>query len=137
MSRIVPEKLPFFERLKLSLSETFAWQRGPLLTGGALATAAAIVAVVVLNSSGPVGYANPNMSLQAVTVDSSDTAMKVQPVVMQTKSGDSIIWVVEEPAAAEGEKTDKPAVKKQTGEEGEELGIDPVKPNEEKKAGEL
>jgi hypothetical protein len=72
-----------------------------------------------------------------VTID-GDTELKVQPVVMQTKGGDSIIWVVEDPAAAEGEpKTDKPAVKKGNGEEGEELGIDPVKPNEEQKAGEL
>jgi anti-sigma factor RsiW len=135
MSRIVPEKLPLLERIKISLSEMFTWQRGPMLTGAALASAAAVVAVVVLTQGGRVGYAAPNMSLQAVTID-GDTALKVQPVVMQTKGGDSIIWVVEEPAAPE-EKTDKPAVKKETGEDGEELGIDPVKPTEEKKAGEL
>jgi hypothetical protein len=52
----------------------------------------------------------------------------VQPVVMQTQGGDSIIWVVEEPAG-------EPAVKK--GEESEELGSDPVPATNEKKAGEL
>lgn len=128
MARLVPEKLPLFERLKLSLVETFTWQRGPLLTGAALAGAAALVAVVALNSAGPVGYGQANMQLQAVTVD---TEARVQPVVMQTRGGDSIIWVVEEPPAEEK----KPEVKK--GEEGEELGIDPVPAPEEKKAGEL
>lgn len=127
MARLVPEKLPFFERLKLSLVETFTWQRGPLLTGAALASAAAVVAVVVLNSAGPVGYGQANMQLQAVTVD---TEARVQPVVMQTKGGDSIIWMVEEQPEEK-----KPEVKK--GEEGEELGIDPVPQPEEKKAGEL
>jgi hypothetical protein len=137
MARIVPEKLPLLERIKLSFIETFTYQRGAMFTGAALATAAALVAVVFFNQGNPVGYAQPNMSLQAVTID-GDTELKVQPVVMQTKGGDSIIWVVEDPAAAEGEpKTDKPAVKKGNGEEGEELGIDPVKPNEEQKAGEL
>lgn len=129
MARLVPEKLPLFERLKLSLVETFTWQRGPLLTGAALASAAAIVAVVVLNSAGPVGYGQANMQLQAVTVD---TEARVQPVVMQTRGGDSIIWMVEEQPAA-----DEPRPEAKKGEEGEELGLDPVPAPEEKKAGEL
>jgi anti-sigma factor RsiW len=131
MARLVPEKLPLFERLKLSVIETFTWQRGPLLTGAALASAAAVVAAVVLTGGNPVGYAQPNMSLQAVTVDDSASSFKVQPVVMKTKGGDSIIWMVEEPAPEQK----PPAVK--NGEEGEELGIDPVSPKDEKKAGEL
>jgi hypothetical protein len=88
--------------------------------------------VVVLPGGKPVGYAQPNMSLQAVTVD-TDNALKVQPVVMKTKGGDSIIWMVEETSAAPEAK--QPEEKK--GEEGEELGLDPVQKQEEKKAGEL
>lgn len=128
MARLVPEKLPLLERLKLSFSEMFTWQRGPLLTGAALASAAAAIAAVVVTSGNAVGYGQATMEVQAVTIDSD---AKVLPVVMQTQGGDSIIWVVEEPApdAAKSE------VKQ--GEEGEELGIDPVSPTEEKKAGEL
>ena len=133
MGRVVPEKLPLFERLKLSLVETFTWQRGPLLTGAALATAMALVAVVAVNSGGRVGYAQQNLAVQTVTVD--DEA-RVQPVVMQTRGGDSIIWVVEEPPT-EGEHGAEAVKKKETGEESEELGIDPARPAEEKKAGEL
>jgi anti-sigma factor RsiW len=132
MARVVPEKLPLGERIKLFLSETFAYQRGPMLTGAAFASAAAAIAVVVLTGGNPVGYAQPNMSLQAVTVD-TDNALKVQPVVMKTKGGDSIIWMVEETSAAPEAK--QPEEKK--GEEGEELGLDPVQKQEEKKAGEL
>lgn len=132
MARVVPEKLPLGERLKLFFSETFAYQRGPMLTGAALATAACAIAVVVLTGGNPTGYAQPNMSLQAVTVDTG-SALQVQPVVMKTRGGDSIIWMVEEtPAAPEAKKPDE-----KNAEEGEELGIDPVKQPEEKKAGEL
>jgi hypothetical protein len=80
---------------------------------------------VVLTSGNPVGYGQAKMEVQAVTIDSN---ARVQPVVMQTQGGDSIIWVVEEPAG-------EPAVKK--GEESEELGSDPVPATNEKKAGEL
>ena len=132
MARVVPEKLPLGERLKLFFSETFTYQRGPMLTGAAFASAAAAIAAVVLTGGNPVGYAQPNMSLQAVTVD-SDAQLQIQPVVMKTKGGDSIIWMVEEPAAVDDAA--KPVEKK--GEEGEELGIDPVPQPEEKKAGEL
>jgi anti-sigma factor RsiW len=137
MGRVVPEKLPLFERIKISLVETFTWQRGPLFTGAALATAAAVVAVVGFNSGGRVGYAQENLAVQTVTVE--DEA-RVQPVVMQTKGGDSIIWVVEEPPsedAKDGEPGADAVKKKKTGEESEELGIDPARPAEEKKAGEL
>jgi Putative zinc-finger len=131
MARVVPEKLPLGERLKLFFSETFAYQRGPMLTGAAFATAACAVAVVVLTGGNPTGYAQPNMSLQAVTVDTG-TSLKVQPVVMKTKGGDSIIWMVEEPPAPDAKQLEK-----KNGEEGEELGIDPVQKPEENKAGEL
>jgi anti-sigma factor RsiW len=56
MSKVVPEKLPLFERIKLSLSEMFTYQRGPMLAGFAGAAV---------------------------------------PLVMETDTGDAIIWVVE------------------------------------------
>lgn len=129
MAQLVPEKLPLLERLKLSLTEMFTWQRGPLFTGAALSAAAAIVLVAVLGQSSPVGYGAERAEVQTVSIDRE---AKYQPVVMETKGGDSIIWVVEEP----DEKVDP---RKTTGtEDNEELGLDPAHQQaEEKKAGEL
>lgn len=131
MASLVPEKLPLFERLKLSLVETFTWQRGPLFTGAALASAAAVLVAVVLTRDAQVGYGQAKMEVQAVTIEQD---ARFQPVVMETTGGDSIIWVVEEPPKTDG----APEANKPTGEEGEEeLGIDPASKPEDKKAGEL
>src|SRR3954469_24988507 len=59
MARITPQKLPLFERLQLSLGEMFTYQRGAMLTAGAMAFALLAVAGVVLKFSGhdSAGYA--------------------------------------------------------------------------------
>lgn len=94
MARVTPEKPPLFERLKLSLSEMFLYQRTVMLSS--LATAAVVLLVatpLLLRNKAPVGYAADHMTVQAVRT--YDTA-KVAPVVMETDNGSSIIWLVDE-----------------------------------------
>ncbi len=93
MSKLTPEKLPLFERLKLTLGEMFTYQRGPLIAGfvGA-AVAVAIVVPVSLRYATPDGYGAARMQVQTVSADGDP---RIQPVVMETETGDAIIWVVE------------------------------------------
>lgn len=124
MARVTPQKLPVFERMKLSLSEMFTYQRSTFVTAGAMACALALMvgAVVKLSGQGADGYANPRVEVQTVSVD---TGAKVRPVVMETEKGDAIIWMIEDPAAKKGD-----AVRR------EELDLEPS-PDASKKAGEL
>ena len=128
MARVTPQKLPLFERLKLSLSEMFTYQRGTFVTAGALAFALLAVVGTVVNFSrqDAIGYANPNVEVQIVSVDNDAT---VRPVVFETEKGDAIIWMVDDPDA-------KPDVKK-TDTKREELDLDPNQDPATKKAGEL
>jgi anti-sigma factor RsiW len=130
LSKLTPEKPPLLERLKTSLSELFTYQRGAFV--GAMVTAALMVAVgataFLMGSGSRPGYANEQMQLQAVKVDQG---AKVAPVVMETDSGDAIIWMVD-PAA---EKQKDEAKKKPTADE--ENDPDPTVTQEPKKAGAL
>ncbi|MFZ5468272.1 MAG: anti-sigma factor family protein [Myxococcota bacterium] len=126
LARITPDKPPFLERLKLSLSEMFLYQRGTMLT--ALATAAVVMLVALpflLRGGTPVGYAQKRLEVQTVRIDDS---ANVAPVVMETDSGDAIVWTVEP-------VREKDEPKKNEGDEAanEELGIEKTKP----KGGEL
>ncbi len=115
MARVTPERPPFLERLALSLSEMFLYQRGAMVT--ALASAAAMLLVglpLLLRDGRPVGYAGERLEVQAVKVEQS---AHVAPVVMETESGDTIIWTVEH--NHEGEGADQEL------EESEELELDP------------
>lgn len=104
MSKVTPEKLPFFDRLKLTLSEMFTWQRGPLIAGFAGAAAAVAIAVPVsMKFATPDGYGAARVQVQTVSVDQDS---QVKPVVMETESGDAIIWVVEENPDAGKKKKD-------------------------------
>lgn len=126
MGKVTPEKLPLFERLKLSLSELLTYQRGPLLAG--LAGAAAAVAIAVplsITLATPEGYGSATMQVQAVSVEEGAS---FKPVVMKTEDGDAIIWVVEAAPDAGGKK-------KIDGEHSEETLK--VHPPEERKQGEL
>jgi anti-sigma factor RsiW len=94
MARVTPEKPPLLERLKLSLSEMFLYQRTAMLSS--LATAAVLMLVAVpllLRSKAPVGYAGERMTVQAVR---TYEPAKVAPVVMETDNGSSIIWLVDQ-----------------------------------------
>ena len=125
MARVTPQKLPVFERLKLSMSEMFIYQRSTLVTAGAMAFAVALMAgaVVKLSSQDTDGYANPRVEVQTVSVDND---AKVRPVVMETEKGDAIIWMIE----------DGTATKKSDAARREELDLEPT-PDASKKAGEL
>ncbi len=138
MARVTPEKLPFFERVKLTLSEMFLYQRGPLIAGFAGAALAIAVTVPVLwklTAGAPDGYANSKVEVQTVSVEETSN---IRPVVMETDQGDAIIWTLDakDPRAPapdgskDGIKEPKPPAppesdaqkkkKKAKGEEGEE-----------------
>jgi anti-sigma factor RsiW len=103
MSKVTPEKLPFWEGLRVAWSERLTYQRGPVVAG--LIGAAAAVAIAVplsLNWATPEGYGANQMKVQRVSVEEDAT---FKPVVMETESGDAIIWVME--ASPDGGKKKK------------------------------
>lgn len=130
MARVTPEKLPLFARLGLTLSELFTYQRGTMvaaMAGAAAAVAIAVPLAMKLGAGTPDGYANTRVEVQTVAVDAD---APVKPVVMETDTGDAIIWVVPDRKNPDGGK------KKKDGEEGEEeLLLEP--PNEPEQNGEL
>lgn len=125
MARVTPEKLPLFERLKLTLSEMFTYQRGPLVAGLAGAVAAVAIAIPLtlsLMGQAPVGYGAGKVEVQTVSVDTEAT---VKPVVYETESGDAVIWVVDAPEKKDGGR------KKRDGSDEEDIA--PTPPEELKK----
>jgi len=108
MARLTPEKLPWLERAKLTLSEMLTWQRGPLLAGLAGATAAVAIAIpVTMRFATPDGYGATRVQVQTVALD--DTQANVKPVVMETDDGNAVIWVVDGPETDTAEQPKKPA----------------------------
>lgn len=92
MARLTPYKPPLLERLRVSLSEMFLYQRTALVSS--LATAAVMLFVVALAltwKGTPEGYARPQLAVDSVT---TEAGAKVAPVVMTTDQGDAIIWLV-------------------------------------------
>lgn len=125
MGKVTPDKLPLFDRIKLTLSEMFLYQRGPLIAGFAGAAAALAIAVPVsMKLATPDGYGGTRMTVQTVSVEENSL---VKPVVMETADGDAIIWVVENSNPDGGKK-------KRDGESSEETA---VPENPEGKQGEL
>lgn len=93
LARLTPHKPPLLERLRLSLSETFQHQRGPMIASFAtIAAVLAIVATLTLREGTPLGYASEQMAVQSVETGDDGT---VAPVVMTTENGSAIIWMVE------------------------------------------
>jgi anti-sigma factor RsiW len=100
MARVTPEKPPLLERLRLSLSEMFLYQRTAMLSS--LATAAVVMLVAVpllMRSKAPTGYAGERMTVQAVRTYEE---AKVAPVVMETDDGSTIIWLVDQDTHTHG-----------------------------------
>lgn len=94
MARLTPYKPPLSERLRLSLSELFLYQRRTLLTVMGTAAVVLLVAVpVALRERTPLGYGSATLMVESV--DPSEQA-KVAPVVMTTEGGDAIIWFVDQ-----------------------------------------
>ncbi len=100
MARVTPEKPPVLERLRLSLSEMFLYQRTAMMSS--LATAAVVMLVAVpllMRDKAPTGYAGERMTVQAVRTYEE---AKVAPVVMETDDGSTIIWLVDQDTHTHG-----------------------------------
>lgn len=92
MSRVTPERAPLWERFKLSLSETFTYQRGPLVAGAVAVMAMVAVAVpLATRTKNATGYGTQTVALESV---STDEQAHVAPVVLKSGS-DQIIWLVD------------------------------------------
>lgn len=129
MARVTPDKLPLFDRLKLTLSELFIYQRGPMvagLVGAVAAVAIAIPLTLSLMGQAPEGYGAGRVEVQTVSVDTEAT---VKPVVYETESGDAVIWVVDAPEKKDGGR------KKGGGSDEEDIA--PTPPTEEPKKQDL
>jgi anti-sigma factor RsiW len=128
MARITPERPPVLERIKISLSEMFTYQRGMMLTSLATAAAVLLVAVPVLLSreSTPLGYAGERMAVETVKIDES---AHVAPVVLETEGGDAIVFTIEHDHQGDEPKPPR------DGEADEELGIDPTQRGDKKPQG--
>ncbi len=121
MARVTPEKLPLFERLKVSLSEMFLYQRGTLVAGfvgAALAIAVTVPVLMKLTAAVPEGYAGSKVEVQTVSLDQDSEG--TQPQAIQTEQGDAIIWTIDAKAAKKPIDPDAGKKKKKGGEEGEE-----------------
>jgi anti-sigma factor RsiW len=90
-AKITPERLPWLERWKLSLSELFTYHRTAVVSSLAAAAIAVLVAVpLALRARTPVGYASSQLAVQQVsTLPDSHLA----PVVMKGDNA-TIIWLV-------------------------------------------
>lgn len=103
LARVTPERPPLWDRIRISASEMFLYQRGPMMASFATAALLLLIGVpLVMRSQTPVGYASEQMMVESVkAVEGADVA----PVVLTTDEGDAIIWVVDDetkPAALAG-----------------------------------
>lgn len=100
MARLTPYKPPLLERVRVSFSEMFLYQRTAMLSS--LAGAAAVLFIglpaLLLWQPTPDGYARQMMAVQSVTTEAGS---KVTPVVMTSDKGDAIIWMVSTGDAAQ------------------------------------
>lgn len=94
MARVTPERPPLLERLRLTLSEMFLYQRTAMISS--LATAAVLLLVglpLLLSDRAPAGYAAERMTVKSIQPYQN---ARVAPVVMETDNGGTIIWLVDE-----------------------------------------
>ena len=92
LAKIEPDRVPLWERWKLSLSELFAYHRGAMISSLATAAVAVLIAVpIALRSRPPTGYASAQLTVQRV---STEPEAHVAPVVMKGDKGNTIIWMV-------------------------------------------
>ena len=96
MARVTPEKPPVTERWRLAISEIFRYQRGALVTAAAT-VAVVVLGVILLTRDGtPAGYRGERIAVENVQVDES---ANLSPVVLNTDDGNAIIWLVSRDAA--------------------------------------
>lgn len=93
MARITPEKPPFMERLRLSLSEMFLYQRTAMVSSLVTAVVVAVIALpLLLRDRTQMGYGAARMQVQVVRMHEE---ARVTPVVMEADNGSAIIWLVD------------------------------------------
>jgi uncharacterized protein (DUF2252 family) len=86
-----------------------------MLIGLASAAAAVAIAIpVTMKLATPNGYGAERVSVQTVSVD---TEAQVKPVVMETDTGDAVIWVVDSPTDSSTDAGKKKTHRKENGEE--------------------
>jgi anti-sigma factor RsiW len=130
MARLTPYKPPLMERLRVSLSEMFLYQRTTMVTS--LVTAAAVLFVAVptllLWKGTPEGYARPQMAVNSVT---TEAGARVTPVVMTNDKGDAIIWMVstEQPLSSSQDQSSPQDQAAPAPNTGEVKKLDQTKPN--------
>jgi hypothetical protein len=100
LSRVLPEKLPFFQRLRIQLSEVFTYQRHWVLAGASAMALACLGVFMWTSPAEPVGYGSPHLSIKTVSAKGS-SALKT--IVTHTETGDAVVWLIEE-ASEEAEK---------------------------------
>ena len=93
MARVTPEKPPLLERLRLSLSEMFLYQRTAMLSS--LATAAVVLLVARAAAAARPGAAGLRRRAHDGAGGAHLRGRPVAPVVMETDDGSSIIWMVD------------------------------------------
>lgn len=95
MARVTPERPPLMDRVRVTLSELFLYQRGAMMTAMA-ACAVAVIGVVAISRIGgaPEGYAGERVTVQQVSVGDGPV---IKPVVTTTDTGNTILWLVDEP----------------------------------------
>jgi len=123
MARVTPERLPFWERVKLRMSESWAHQpwRMAAVTGLAVAAVAALVAVPFLRpKSSPQGDALQRVQLLSVNVNPD---AHVTPVVIYAESGDIILMLADHPDHDEAIKRQQQGKAPGSDAEDEEEGV--------------
>lgn len=93
MARLTPYKPPLWERVQITFSEMFLYQRKVMFASlaGAAAVLAIAIPTLIIGKGVPDGYARPMMAVESVT---TEAGAKVTPVVMTNDKGDAIIWMV-------------------------------------------
>ena len=99
MARVTPERPPLLERVRISLSELFLYHRTAMVSSLATAAVLALVAVPLLaqRDDVPLGYGGDRMRVRAVR---ASEGAKVDPVVLESEDGSTIIWVVDQESDA-------------------------------------
>jgi len=109
LSRILPEKLPFFQRFRIQLAEIFTYQRNWVFAGAFAVVLVCFSFFMWMRPAEPAGYGRADLSIKTV---SAKGGAALKTIVTHTESGDAVVWVVEE----EESPSDAAAIQNQAGE---------------------
>ena len=114
-AQLLPERLPFLERLRIQLAEIFTYRKSWVLAGTSAVALVALSLFIWTSPEEAVGYGSPQLHIKAVSAKGA----LVKTIVTHTETGDAIVWVVEETPAEEGEATPAEEGEATPAEEGE------------------